>query len=177
MGRGLNRRSASGVPPATKCPPPLLLRHVARDDASAANFFLPLKDIFVWGQNGCGHIWRPSLVPNISSTLKDAVCQHVCTGGCLGAARSVNDAEDRTIFTDVPRPSGNSSGHPECTRKQQQGTLYQIFPSLPRSSTTPAPQFWPSQQKTPPVVVDARFGLILSQNVPSNRRSPTTVAG
>ena len=40
------------------------------------------------------------------------------------------------------------------TRMQQQGALYQIFPSFLRSSTKfPHPQFWPAKKKTPEIIL------------------------
>ena len=31
------------------------------------------------GQNGCGQIWKPRLIPNTSFNFQDVMCQNVCT--------------------------------------------------------------------------------------------------
>ena len=77
-------------------------------------------------------------------------------GGFLHATCSVN-AQHRdetwrqlTLSATLQSPLGNNSSHPEPTRKQQQSTLYHIFPVFLRSSTKPPrpPNLGPSPQKT-----------------------------
>ena len=57
--------------------------------------------------SGCARIWRPSPPPKkIWFTFTDATCQNVCTG--------------------------HNTSHPEPTKKQVPGALYQTFPSFLR---------------------------------------------
>ena len=64
------------------CPAPHIATPTSHSNAGHNSFVdgrwgdcaVPPEEKFRWGQNWFGQIWKPSLLPNISFNVKDAVC-------------------------------------------------------------------------------------------------------
>ena len=77
---------------------------------------------------------RPSY--QISPSILRMLCAKMCA---------------QEIAATIDSPQGNNMSHPKPTRKQQQGTLHQVFPSFLGRSANPPPLFlvWTLPKKNP----------------------------